>query len=174
MLSIDETIGQVEALYRRVTGRDAPMNDSPYAVIPPEKDPVLHVEEQMERLHAALAQLGLGGQPGAAAWTPPISVSESPQEILVCMDLPGVPVEALEVAIQHNLLVVTGTRPPPNGAADARPRLIERPVGPFRRVVVLPPLLPSIDVNAQLKDGVLTIRIPRSTAGTLVRPIQVK
>lgn len=54
-MDVDDTIGQVSRLYRAITGRDAPLSDSPYALIPAEKDPVQHVEEQLNRLLDVLA-----------------------------------------------------------------------------------------------------------------------
>jgi HSP20 family protein len=177
MLSIDQTINQLELLYRAVTGKDAPMSETPYAIIPPEKDPILHVEEQMERLNGMLGRIPSGSPTVTPPWAPPVFVSESPTEIMVCVDVPGVPIEGIEVVLSQNVLVISGNRPSPitNGAgAESRPRLVERPLGNFRRVLVLPTTAQASELSAQLKDGVMTIRIPRGTANSVIRPIQVK
>ena len=179
MIPIDQTIGQIESLYRAVTGRDAPPIDTPYTVIPPEKDPMLHVEEQLQRLKAALGQITsapLSETPAQTPgpWAPPAFVADTASEIVVSVDLPGVPVEAIECVVSQNTIVVSGNRPlPVNG--DSRPRLAERPMGAFRRVLVLPTGVQGEQISAQHKDGVMTIRIPRgSEPSHVVKPIPVK
>src|SRR5215813_1371102 len=52
---IDDAIGQLETVYRAVTGKEAPAADQTYAPIPAEKDPTRHVEEQMTRLPEAMS-----------------------------------------------------------------------------------------------------------------------
>ncbi len=54
-MDIENTIGQVTRLYRAITGREVPVSDTPYAPIPAKKDPVQHVEEQIDRLLEVLA-----------------------------------------------------------------------------------------------------------------------
>jgi hypothetical protein len=49
-MDVEETIGQLTRLYRAITGREVPVSNTPYAPIPEKKDPVQHVEEQLDRL----------------------------------------------------------------------------------------------------------------------------
>lgn len=158
MNGIDETILQVERLYQGITGRPLPQTDSPYAPIPAEKDPSRQVEESMERL------MGLLGRPlpTSPPFSPLLTAQESPAELLICLDLPGTRREQVEVAIQGNLLVVTGVRQSPvcNGH---QLRLSEVPLGRFHRVIPLPQGTRPAGMTAQLRDGVLEIRIPRET-----------
>ena len=161
MIEIDDAIRQVETLYRTVTGREVPQSETAYAPIPPENDPQRHVETQIERLLAAMGRPALPER----GWTPPIEVWESGTEIVVWIELAGVPREAIDIAVAQNLLSVSGRRsqaPTENG--DLRLRGSERPQGAFRRVIALPMGLDPAQMNAQMKDGLLEIRIPRSSA----------
>ncbi len=153
---LDETIGRIEDFYRRIAGADAPSGDVPYAPIPAEKDPVAHVEEQLDRLYAMLSPAPSGA---AAAWMPPVSVAESDAEVVVSVDLPGVSRDAVSVTAQGNAIVVSGTRPAPreNGS---RIVVNERVAGAFRRVILVPEARTS-DPVAHMRDGVLEIRVPR-------------
>ena len=75
---IDSVIGNIEQLYRSVTGREAPpVGETPYSPIPPEKDPHQHVEEQLERLLGLLA--AVPGKWSRKVWAPSISVWENAQ-----------------------------------------------------------------------------------------------
>lgn len=165
MSELEDAIGRVEALYRTLTGGDAPPVEIPYAPIPAERDPVQHVNEQMERLSRLL-----GGQPDregeaqAATWMPPMSVWETQDELLFAIDLPGVQREGLEIGVHGTVVVVSGKRPPPGGEG-ARVRGLEHPIGAFRRIVSLPPTAVADHMSAWLKDGVLTLRVPREREG---------
>jgi HSP20 family protein len=163
-MNIEETIARVDHLYRTVTGREPPSSEVPYAPIPPERDAQQHVEEQLHRLMTVL-----GGNPEPAlttTWTPPVSAWEGKKEIVLCVELPGVPREAIEVAVTQNLLQVAGHRTAPvTTGGEVALRAMERPVGPFRRVIALPLDAQTEQMSAQSKDGVLEIRVPRKANG---------
>src|SRR5262245_56564759 len=138
MNEIDDAIGKVEALYRTLTGRDAPQLDVPYAPIPAERDPARHVQEQMERLNLMLG--GAVSEPALATttFTPALSMWEGQNELLIAIDLPGVTRDQVEVGLQGNVVVVTGRRVPPETVVDStrlRPRANEQPFGTFRRII---------------------------------------
>lgn len=167
MNEIDDAIGKVEILYRTLTGRDAPSVDVPYAPIPAEHDPALHVQEQMDRLMRLIGAAPSETPVPTAMWTPTMSVWEGQTELLVCVDLPGVARDELEVGLQGSLVVVSGRRPPPEGSPSApqlRPRATEQPFGSFRRVIPLPPTVQRDQMTVWLKDGVLWMRIPNEAA----------
>ena len=165
---LDDTIGRMEEFYRRIAGTEVPSGDSPYAPIPAEKDPIEHVEEQLTRLFTMLSPSPVP----AAAWIPPISVSESETEIVVSVDLPGVPRDAVNVTAQGNALVVSGTRPA-RSENGQRLWLNERVAGSFRRVIVLMPEVRTSEPAAQMRDGVLEIRIPRDRPAARPRAVAV-
>ena len=158
---------KVENLYRAVTGRDVPESKAPHAPIPAERDPVEHVQEQMDRLTQLLSTTG---SPSVvqSTWIPPMSVWESPEETLVCLDLPGVTRQGLEVNVQANVIVVTGRRQPPQatGPTKLELRRAEQPMGVFRRMVPMPPQARPEQMTAALSDGALTLRIPRDPQAT--------
>jgi HSP20 family protein len=162
MVEIDEMIGQVETLYRSVTGKQAPSAESTYAPIPPERDPVLHVQEQMDRLLRAISDPAVVPSviEASRAWVPPISVWETPTELTIEIDVPGVARDRVEVTVHGSVLVVSGTRGPQK-IDGLRLTMTERPIGPFRRTVLLPNGLRTAEMSAQLKEGVLEVHIPR-------------
>jgi HSP20 family protein len=158
MIEIDDAIVQIERLYQAITGSQMPMSEMPYAPIPPERDPVVHVQEQVDRL---LHALETPFAPGAFAGAPPIAVSENGAEYVVFIDVPGVARERIDVSLRGSVLVIAGERPGP--ALDGhRLRMAERPFGAFRRVLRLPPEARGAEMSARLKDGVLEVRIPRN------------
>ena len=162
---IDETIGKIESLYETVTGRVPPPVDRPYAPIPAEKDPGQHVEQQLNRLVEILDKLDVGARP-RAGWTPRMSVWEADEEILVCLDVPGVTRGDVRVTTRGNLVTVTGTRLAPRERKDHRLFVSEEPAGEFRRTLLVPGGWSAGEPRAELKDGVLEIKIPREGGGS--------
>jgi HSP20 family protein len=169
MTEIDDAIGQVSHLYHALTGKEIPVTDVPYAPIPAEKDPVVHVQEQMDRLLGILA----GPRPAPATpWAPPLTMYESQDEFVVAIDVPGMSRDRVQVSVQGNVLIVSGARTP--SAADGqRVRHIEPRYGTFRRTLPLPPGLRNQEMSATLREGVLEVRIPRDTAAAEARNVTV-
>jgi HSP20 family molecular chaperone IbpA len=169
MNEIDETIAASERLHEAITGTRpiAASPDAPYAPIPPERDPVAHVEEQVDRLLYALSG---PVAPPARAVSPPISIVEEGAEYLFLIDVPGVARDRLDLHVRGDTLVVAGRRAEPAGEGQ-KVRLAEPSFGAFRRAIRLPPDAHAKEMNARLKEGVLEIRIPRSTGSSRSVPV---
>lgn len=164
--TVDETIEQVERLYQSVTGRTAPpAGEAPYAAIPPEKDPQSHMEEQVERLIEALSRFS-GRNEARSTWTPQMSAWQGQGELLLQFDLPAVSRESLKVRISNGCMEISGRRTPPERNGRWQPQHVEHSLGYFRRVFPFPVDFPVDQIQAQFKDGVLSVHIPRQ--GTAV------
>jgi HSP20 family protein len=170
MNEIDLTIVANERLHEALTGARPPASnpEAPYAPIPPERDPVAHVEEQIERLLEALARPAAPVR--ATAASPPICVYESNIEYVVLVDVPGVRRDRLDVQLRGGTLVIRGRRdnPMPQGY---RGRVAEGAFGTFHRAVRMPPDARAAEMSARLDEGVLEIRIPRSTGNSRSVPV---
>jgi len=80
------------------------------------------------------------------------------------MEVPGVPQEDLEVALEGRDLLVAGLRE----TIESGTRMIfsERPNGPFHRVVRLPDEVDPRGVSAHLREGVLVVHLPKAQTVT--------
>ena len=94
------------------------------------------------------------GQPGLCAW-------EQPDGFVVEMELPGVSRDRLELSVVENELSVKLAE-----TADDDPQVTyhrrERPAQGFTRSIRLPTPVNAERVTADLREGVLTIRLPKS------------
>jgi HSP20 family protein len=104
-----------------------------------------------------------GAEAGATGeWRPGVDVYEAPGRLVVVMEVPGVPADALRVTIQERELVIAGERRAPRPQAESATFLcVERPHGRFRRAI---PLDAPIDVQqaaARLENGLLVVELPR-------------
>ncbi|MDT8448311.1 MAG: Hsp20/alpha crystallin family protein [bacterium] len=76
------------------------------------------------------------------------------------MDLPGVPKENLSIEVAQNRLIVVGQPKPREG----QPVHAEYGVGPFERSFRLGETISKEEIQAELKNGVLKLRLPKSQA----------
>ena len=99
----------------------------------------------------------------AAPFTPPADVIVSDDSVRICMDVPGLRAENLEIELENDVLTVRGERPfPYSGEEYERTwRHIERGFGRFERSIRVPRGLDPDSVEASLTDGVLGVRIPK-------------
>ena len=100
------------------------------------------------------------GQSAEAPIRPPVDIWEDKDGIILCADMPGVSKDRLNLRIDGNNLVVEGQvqfELPGNAEAlyaDVRSSL-------YRRSFSLGGELETGKIEARLKDGVLTVRIPK-------------
>lgn len=105
------------------------------------------------------------------AWTPRIEVRQREDKLLVCMDLPGLSQDQIEISAQDGSLVIEGERPRPEEAGEFWQS--ERYYGRFRRVVALPEGVDPEQVTARFENGVLEIALPLP-ASQVTRRIEIR
>ena len=94
-----------------------------------------------------------------ADWIPVADVSERPEGYVVAVDLPGIDRSALEINLENERLSIKGARVFENGA-EAQHRK-ERPQGKFNRTFAVPAAVDPEQIEAEYKDGVLYVRLPK-------------
>jgi len=100
-------------------------------------------------------------QPGDAALLPPVDVIEDSRGITLRADLPGVSKEKLNLQVEGVTLTIDAevTLPIPEGMEAS---YAEVSVPRFRRAFTLSKELETSKVSAELKNGVLNLRIPKA------------
>jgi HSP20 family protein len=113
-------------------------------------------------LHEQLGQLVGSDAPG---WTPPVDLYETPAEFVLTAELPGLRREEIEIHAEDSRIVIRGGRA--TGANRDIPceryHCVERGHGRFSRAFALPEPIDIDRIAADLKDGILTVIIPKST-----------
>jgi HSP20 family protein len=96
------------------------------------------------------------------AFVPQFEVRETSEAFIFKADMPGVSDEELDVTIAQNRLTVSGRREMEQRDEHDRYYAVERTYGTFTRSFTLPSDIDDARVEAELKEGVLTLRIPKS------------
>ena len=98
----------------------------------------------------------------APGWTPPVDLYETAADYILSAELPGLAREQIDIHAEENRIVIRGER----GASCHIPceqyHRVERGHGRFSRAFALPEPIDIDRVRADLKDGVLTVTIPKA------------
>ena len=94
------------------------------------------------------------------AVSPAVDVFEDASGITLLADMPGVPRDQLDLKIEGDALLIEGAvqQPTPDGLEAV---YAEVRVPRYRRSFTLSRELDTARIDANLKDGVLTVRIPK-------------
>ncbi len=100
--------------------------------------------------------------PRLASYVPAFDITETKDAYLLEADLPGTKEEDLEISLVGRQLSVSGVRQEERREESERRHLYERSYGAFTRSFSLPDGVEPDQVSADLKDGVLRIRLPKA------------
>ncbi len=103
---------------------------------------------------------GLPGN-GEAYLVPLMDVLEREDGYLLMLEVPGVKLEEVNVSLKKGKLVVHGVRQRPQPVNGDRPIYSEFLYGEFKRILELPEDVDVNGIEASLKNGILTIRLPK-------------
>lgn len=93
-------------------------------------------------------------------WAPPVDVLETSEEVVFRAELPGFEKDEIEITVNDGRLIISGERPF-NEEKDTRYHQVERWYGNFYRSFLLPTSVENEKIAASLKNGVLTITLPK-------------
>ena len=104
---------------------------------------------------------GLDSWSAARGFVPSFEVRETKDAYVFKADLPGLAEKDVEIHMTGNVLTVSGQRTQENVQEGERYFALERGYGQFSRSFSLPDGTDGEHVTADMKDGVLTLRIPK-------------
>jgi HSP20 family protein len=97
---------------------------------------------------------------GPQGWAPAVDLCETADAFIVTAELPGISRDQVHIEVHDGRLTIHGRR-------DARVpceqyHQVERGHGEFARSFALPQTVDAERISADLRDGVLTISVPKS------------
>ncbi len=100
-------------------------------------------------------------RPSRQAFAPQFEVKETKEGYSFKADLPGVKEKDLELSLTGNRLTISGKREAEEHQAADTYYAYERSFGTFSRTFTLPADVDDEHVHADLKEGVLTLMLPK-------------
>lgn len=99
-----------------------------------------------------------------ATWQPATDIYRIPDGWLVKIELAGVKLEDVGMALRGRTLIVRGRRRDCSMGLDCKQLHMEIAYAPFERSIELPADLTSVAIESEFSDGMLMIRLRREAA----------
>jgi len=96
------------------------------------------------------------------ALVPALDVTESDDQYVITLEVPGVAKEDVTVEIHENLMTIRGEKNSEREEKQEKSRWVERRYGSFSRSFTLPSNTDPERIKAAFKDGVLTIEVAKA------------
>ena len=90
-----------------------------------------------------------------------VDVYQTEKEIIVQAAVAGVKSDDIDVSIEKDILIIKGSRFNPNNKDNCCSLIEECYWGNFSRKIIIPDEIDPSRIQALMKDGVMTIKIPR-------------
>jgi HSP20 family protein len=125
--------------------------------------PFVPVQEEVRRLFQELIHQPWGGRGGAehSGWQPCADVCETPEAIIVEVELPGVQREDVRIELEGDTLRIAGERRTTSERQARSYYHVERSYGRFERQLRLPAIVDRDAIRADFDAGLLTITLPK-------------
>ena len=130
-------------------------------------NPFKDLEDMEKRLSTYLGRPAVRAEAGkeamtVAEWSPLVDIAEDDKEYLIKADLPEVKKEDVKLTVQDDVMTISGERKYEKEEKGKKYHRVERAYGSFMRSFTLPEDADGSKVNAEYKDGVLNIHLPKS------------
>ncbi len=177
---------QKQSFFERLTG-SRPSED-PQSQVPIFEESSEEIIETMSTIQPARSQMMRTTVPDESAWASmsgetdvsddadgqlTIDVYQTEDSIVIKSTIAGVKPEDLDVAINNDMVTIKGERKNEEIVPDANYYYQECYWGPFSRSILLPVDIIADKAEASLKNGILTIRLPKADT-TRIKKIQVR
>ncbi len=100
-------------------------------------------------------------RPASESWTPVADVWETADAYRIDLEIPSVSAEAVAVAVEDGVLVMSGERTRSERAEGERNHRLERRAGKFSRRFKLPEDADADAISARVANGVLEVTVSK-------------
>jgi len=97
-----------------------------------------------------------------AVWMPLTDIIEDKDNYVLKLDLPGISKNDVKISYSDGQLMISGERKQEKESKDSKYHRVERSYGKYYRSFTLPQKIQEDKIDAEFKDGQLTITVPKS------------
>jgi len=98
----------------------------------------------------------------ARDWTPAVDIVENNDNYILRAELPGMSKDDVKITLENNLLTIRGEKKNESEKKEGNYHRVERSYGSFERSFTIPGTIKADNIDAQYKDGVLTLTLPKA------------
>lgn len=104
--------------------------------------------------------LGTAESAMKGVWSPAADILETPEKFQIVVELPGIDVSDVDITVENDVLTLKGERRF-SEPQEKTYRRVERLYGAYGRRIALPPKCDSTKIDASMRNGLLTIEVPK-------------
>jgi len=140
-------------------------------------DPFRELNAMQERVNRVFSDFYRGADDDVmrrGVWVPPVDIyNDGETGLVIKAELPDVRKEDIDITVENHMLTIKGEKKMDGVVKDDQYHRVERVYGTFSRTFSLPPTVDTSRVDADYKNGVLTIAL-KIKEEAKPRQIQVK
>ena len=120
------------------------------------------LQRQMNRLFDEATQNWNGDANTPSGWSPETDIYETETDLVLQADLPGFSAKDLDIVVENNVLTIRGERQFEAKVPAEGLHRMERSYGKFSRSFTLPASVNAQKIQANYKNGVLTVTLAKA------------
>ncbi len=98
----------------------------------------------------------------SSAFVPAAEMKETPEAIHLKLEVPGMDASDIDIQVSAEAVSISGERKSETKTEEKGMTRSEFRYGSFRRVIPLPARVQNTNVNAEYKDGILNVTLPKA------------
>lgn len=110
----------------------------------------------------------------SGSFTPAIDLREDEKNLYLTVELPGIEKEDVKISLHNDLLTISGERKREEKKEEENYYHLEMCYGAFNRAITLPVEVDSERIEANFKNGILKIQLPKSNPKDIAKTIEIK
>ena len=95
-------------------------------------------------------------------WNPAVDVVENKDNYVLNAELPGMNKDDVKITLENNVLTIRGEKKNEFEKKEGNYHRVERNYGSFERSFTIPGTVKADNIDAEYKDGVLTLTLPKA------------
>ena len=133
---------------------------------------IVNMQKEIDRMFSRFNG-GVTTDKSLEGWSPAVDIVEDDHQFVVRADLPGLTKEDVKITVENSQLTIRGEKREEEVKEGKNYHRMERSYGSFYRSFTLPTSALNSKIEAEYKDGVLTLTIPKAEEAK-PRSIEVK
>ena len=121
-----------------------------------------NMQKTFEYMNKLMQNIEQAPEAPAVDFVPAVNTREADDAYYVEVDLPGVKKEDISIDVKDNVLTISGERKVEEERKEDEFYRVESFYGKFERSFSLPEDVDADKIEAEAKDGVLTVKIPKA------------
>ena len=121
-----------------------------------------NMQKTFEYMNRLMQSIESAAEAPAVDFVPAVNTREADDAYYIEVDLPGVKKEDINIDVKDNILTISGERKVEEERKEDDFYRVESVYGKFERSFSLPEDVDADKIEAEAKDGVLTVKIPKA------------